>query len=47
MLRTRRERPRDCHATDKGDELAPPHGLLPEDDTLVHRCMRGCALQQN
>jgi hypothetical protein len=27
LLRTRRERPYDCRAAEKRDELASPHGL--------------------
>src|SRR5262249_34570906 len=29
LLRMRRERPRCCHTSKKGDELAPSHCLLP------------------
>src|SRR4029453_16669878 len=39
LLRARSERPRHHRAAEKGDELAPPHVLLPpgEDHTLAHR----------
>jgi hypothetical protein len=42
LLRPRRERPSDCCAGEKGDELAPPHGLRPqaEDHTLAYRRAR-------
>jgi hypothetical protein len=40
LLRARRERPSDCCAAEKGDELAPPHGFsLIENHTLSRRRM--------
>jgi hypothetical protein len=36
LLRLRGERPRDCRATEKGNEVAPSHRSLRSADRLLH-----------